>query len=128
MKPIIMDETDAVRADFAETRFPTRGAEPFMTCEQLKEQGTQLALDHADDLWLKLFQSTGKELARSGAEFTSEDIVDFIGLPPNESNHNAVGAAMKSLCQLLKLTRIGFRASNRPESRARMIAIWQGVF
>jgi len=89
------------------------------TGETLKQQGLALVESHTPEDWKADFAMVGRT---QGDEFTAEDIIDIIGLPPNP---NAVGAAMSALVKELKLVRVGYRPAKRPSRHAGVVAVWR---
>ncbi len=64
------------------------------TGAELRDEGMQLAAD-AVPTWYERAWRALVLLARAGVEFTSEDIVDIVGLPHGQAGantNNAVGA------------------------------------
>jgi len=100
-----------------------------VTGEQLKREGMALAADAApawlDDAWLALV-----DLVRSGRDFTSEDVVERVGLPrgtPGTNRNNAVGALFSAAAREGLIVRAGFRKATRPDLHARLLTVWRGV-
>lgn len=95
-----------------------------------KEEGIERALQ-PDGLaqWKEDFVNSVTAMADAGIRFTSEDVIERIGLP-NEAKTNAnnsVGAMMNALAKkgvIRKTTER--RMSQRPTSHAREIAVWAG--
>jgi hypothetical protein len=68
------------------------------------------------------------ELARSGAEFTVDDLTSRIGLPSAGTNaNNAVGAVFSSAAKRGEIVRVGYRPSRRVVGHGRVVAIWTGA-
>jgi hypothetical protein len=100
-----------------------------VTGEQLKQDGmslaAQAAADWLDDAWLALV-----ELVRTGRDFTSEEVVERVGLPrgtPGTNRNNAVGALFAAAAREGIITRVGFRKAVRPDLHARLLTVWRGV-
>ena len=122
--------------------------------EQISEQGTMFDLQYSDqwpnrvtglvakDLgvgqalaasdvqeWKVQFRKRAMFLAATGDPFTSEDIIEYVGLPrDSEMNaNNAVGAMMNALAKEGVIRKTKERqVSKRPQSHGREIAVWAG--
>ena len=98
----------------------------------LKERGMQLALS-PDRLaeWKREFKRTVVELASAGDPFTSEDVVERIGLPTGEialHANNAVGAMMNAMARKKIIKKTGYHwQSRRPASHGAEITVWEGA-
>ena len=62
-----------------------------------------------------------------GYRFSSEDLVNAIGLPDVRytNSNNAVGAKIRTWSHQRKIERVGFVKSQRSESHSRMIFLWE---
>ena len=91
----------------------------------LRDTGMQLALDAKPD-WSALADEWFANL-EEGTEFTSEDLVNAIGLPmatePTVNQNNAVGAKIRSLA--FQSTEVGSRKTVRITSHSRRVVIWR---
>jgi len=58
--------------------------------------------------------------------FTSEDLVNTIGLPTHAglNANNAIGAKMRTWSHQKMITRVGFEKATRSVSHGRFIAVW----
>lgn len=99
--------------------------------QALKDQGMERALSpETIEEWKEQFRSATVTLAKSGNGFTSEDVLDRVGLPSGtiKSNaNNAVGAMMNGLARrgvICKTTER--RPSRRPSSHAAELVVWKG--
>ena len=95
-----------------------------------KDLGVSQALA-ANDIqeWKAQFRRHATFLAGTGDTFTSEDIIDYVGLPrDSEMNaNNAVGAMMTVLAREGVIRKTKERqVSKRPLSHGREIAVWAG--
>lgn len=95
-----------------------------------KDMGTTVALTASDvQEWKTQFRKRAVFLAATGYPFTSEDIIEYVGLPrDSEMNaNNAVGAMMNALAKegVIRKTKER-RVSKRPLSHGREIAVWAG--
>lgn len=89
----------------------------------LRDSGMQLALDAKPD-WSALADAWF-DLLPEGTEYTSEDLVNAIGLPDNSAlnSNNAVGAKIRSLAS--RADEVGFRKTVRTTSHSRRIVVWR---
>ena len=95
-----------------------------------KDMGTAVALTASDiQDWKTQFRRHARILAALGEPFTSEDIIEHVGLPRNSemNQNNAVGAMMNALAKegVIRKTKER-RLSKRPLSHGREIAVWAG--
>lgn len=95
------------------------------TSDTLKLQGMQLALDAKPD-WSALADEWFNSLPL-GADFTSEDLVQAVGLPATAeyplNRNNAVGAKMRSWAG--RSEEVGYRKTVRITSHSRRIVLWR---
>ena len=63
--------------------------------------------------------------ARSGGEFTSDDIRLYVDGEPHHDN--AWGARFAAAARRGLIHRVGYRQSARPAGHARAVAVWRGV-
>lgn len=94
-----------------------------------KADGMALALKPATlDEWRERFRSHVADRA-PGATFTSEDVVDAVGLPTGEhgmNRNNAVGAMMSGLARRGLIRKTSRRVpSARPSSHAAELVVWE---
>ena len=89
----------------------------------LRDTGMQLALDAKPD-WSAL-ADTWFSLLPEGTEFTSEDLVNAIGLPDesNPNSNNAVGAKIRALAS--QSEEVGSRKTVRITSHSRRVVVWR---
>lgn len=99
---------------------------------QRKENGMAQALtpDHLEQ-WRKQFRRHVEQLASTGYMFTSEDVIEGVGLPAGDvyiNRNNAVGAMMNGLARagIIKKTRER-RQSRRPNSHGAELTVWIGA-
>ncbi len=93
--------------------------------ETLANEGSRLALI-TKSLWSFDADVWFGNLA-SGERFTSEDLIDAIGLPDksNPNSNNAVGAKIRTWSYGGTVERVGFEKTRRVSSHARMVTIWE---
>lgn len=97
-----------------------------------KDRGTALALSPETlDEWRERFRRAVEALARDGRTFTSEDVVDLVGLPAGEhgtNRNNAVGAMMNGLARRGVIRKTDRRVpSARPSSHGAELIVWAGA-
>ena len=68
------------------------------------------------------------ELARTGREFTADEVVARVGLPDAGTNrNNAVGAVFASAAKQGEIVKTGaYRPSRRVIGHGRIVAVWVG--
>jgi hypothetical protein len=98
---------------------------------QLKERGQTQAEAAADvQAWRESFVAAVVKLLRynPGAQFTSEDVLERVGLPRPDATsnaNNAVGAMMSGLARRGMIRKTSKRQpSTRASSHGREIAVW----
>ena len=91
----------------------------------LRDTGMQLALD-AKPEWSALADEWFANLPE-GTEFTSEDLVNAIGLPttaePTVNQNNAVGAKVRAFA--IQSEEIGSKKTVRITSHSRRVVVWR---
>lgn len=89
----------------------------------LRDIGMELALESKPD-WSARADEWFDNLVE-GTEYTSEDLVNAIGLPDNSAlnSNNAVGAKIRSLAS--RSDEVGFRKTVRTTSHSRRIVVWR---
>ena len=102
--------------------------EPEPTGEQLKEQGMVLALGRGGiEAWKEDFRATVDGLP-TGMHFTSEDILERVGLPSGEvkrDGNNAVGALMNGMAKREIIRKAGYHTnSRRSMSHGAELTVW----
>ncbi len=93
-----------------------------------KEQGQALVEGSkaVPEEWKTAFVREVQRLARTGRQFTSEDVVSVVGVPAG-ANPNVVGARVSACAKMRIIRRCGFRKSKRPERRSAIVAVWVGM-
>jgi len=97
----------------------------------LKEEGIALALSrHALFEWKREFRRVVRMLAKKGSPFTSEDVLEYTGLPNGDittNANNAVGAMMNAMAKEGWIRKTNERSkATRPTSHGRELAVWVG--
>lgn len=103
---------------------------PLPLGEQLAADGQQQAIAGAPPEWRDLARSTLLSLAASGARFTSEDLVNRIGLPTGDAGanrNNAVGAVFAAASRRGWITRVDYVKAKRAALHAAVVAVWIGT-
>jgi len=96
--------------------------------ERLKADGMAIAVA-AVPTWAAQARWAIDILAATGADFTSEDLVDLVGLPrgrPGTNRNNAVGAAFSGAARRGVIHEVGRRNASRPALHARRLTVWRG--
>jgi hypothetical protein len=96
--------------------------------EQLKLDGMTQAVDAVPD-WRTRAEQALIDLARSGEPFTSETLVERVGLPRGEvktNRNNAVGGLIGGASRRGLIRLIGYQKAKRRESHAAVVGIWVG--
>lgn len=98
--------------------------------QELKQAGMEQALQ-AHRQWQEEFREAAVALADSGVLFTSEDVLDVVGLPtggPGLHRNNAVGAMMNALARQKVIVKTGRHVpSRRNLSHGAELTQWVGV-
>ena len=100
---------------------------------ELKEIGMAQARQARDvQQWKAQFIAAATELAGRGWTFTSEDVVERVGLPRDDAGmnaNNAVGAVMNGLAKRGVIRKTAERRkSHRASSHGRELAVWVRAF
>ena len=102
-----------------------------MTGREAKEEGMARALQPQEVAdWKEQFERSVITLARRGVPFTSEDVIDAVGLPRDvkQNRNNAVGAMMSAMARRGFIRKTGRHIqSQRHVSHCREIREWIGV-
>ncbi len=96
---------------------------PTKTGEELRDEGSEKVTRNAPDEWLALCDAIIRQLARSGEEFTAEEVRMWCGNPPHP---NAIGARFLVASKARIITRTGYRNATRPEAHARVLRVYRG--
>jgi hypothetical protein len=97
--------------------------------DQLKADGMAQAI-RAVPTWAEQARVALTILARLGQDFTSEDLVDMVGLPrgkPETNRNNAVGAVFSGAARQGWIHEVGRRNARRPALHARRLTVWRGT-
>lgn len=93
--------------------------------EQLALVGMGLARDAASDAWKDRWNQAIAALARTGEEFTADDVRKIAGAPTD--HENAAGALFNGAARRGLIRRVGYRKSARDVLHAHPIAVWKGT-
>ena len=94
-----------------------------------KEDGMDAALKNADQAWKASFVECVERFAAKRVSFTSEDIIDEVGLQNSigMNKNNAVGAIMNGCAKRGIIIKTGRHVqSRRPRSNGAEITEWVG--
>lgn len=97
-----------------------------------RDAGQQQALERDDiAVWREEFRLAVYRMATaSPTPFTSEDVLETVGLPRGEigqHRNNAVGALMAGMARKGVIRRFGYTQSTRPSSHAAVLSQWVGA-
>jgi chloramphenicol 3-O-phosphotransferase len=85
------------------------------------------SLRYSDDAWRVAAYKAIHALATSGRAFTSDDVIDQVGMPPSGST-GAVGAMVTAAVKAFGLMCVGSRPSSRRERRGNRLMVWQDPY
>lgn len=89
-----------------------------------KEQGIARVTGNAEnDAWRQAAQTFILRL-NENEMFTSDDLVEAVGLPPSV---NGVGAFLHSMAQKGWIVKRGFKPATRASRHGAIVAIWEAV-
>ena len=93
--------------------------------ESLANIGSRIALIEKS-LWSVDAEMWFIKLKR-GTRFTSEDLIEAIGLPEENTlnSNNAIGAKVREWSHDGEISQVGFQRATRLTSHARAIALWE---
>ena len=93
---------------------------------RLRDIGAGLAGGASDEasIWRSNAAQTIERLAASGVEFSADDVISEVGMPPKP---NMVGAAFLSASKRKVIHSVGMTQGARPESHARVQRLWVGT-
>lgn len=83
-------------------------------------------LNNTSSSWLHKANIVLTGLAATGAEFTSEDVTEVVGLPPTGSP-NAVGALINAARNRGLIVRVGDTQARRRNQHAARLTLWKGA-
>lgn len=117
-----------------ETMFDLQYSGPSQTVVTgvaLKSEGIARAINNDSVAeWKVKFENHARLLVMHGQRFTSEDIVQYVGLPTGSvgtNANNAVGGMMNSLAKRGVIRKTSERRqSKRPTSHAAELIVWAG--
>lgn len=96
---------------------------PAKTGEELRDDGANKVTGNSPNEWVALCDAIIRQLARSGEEFTAEEVRMWCGNPPRQ---NAIGARFLAATKARIITRTGYRNATRPEAHARVLRVYRG--
>jgi hypothetical protein len=80
--------------------------------------------EHTGQDWKTLADLEILRLARSGRNFTAEDVTSVVGIPPKA---NAVGSRFSSAARRGLIEAVGFAQSSRASRHASRSLAWRGT-
>lgn len=92
--------------------------------ERARDAGMKSALDNSG-AWKHTAQAAIEYLAKTGKQFTAEDVREIAGDPPG--HYNAMGAAIRAAAQRGSIRKVGFRKATRESLHATELAVWEGI-
>jgi hypothetical protein len=96
----------------------------------LKAAGMEQATSAAGS-WVETALDAVAQLAATGRDFTSEDVIELVGVPHvggGANRNNAVGAMMSAAAKAGLARKTGrYVEARRPVSHARVVAVWRGT-
>lgn len=93
---------------------------------RLRDEGAQQALDGADTRARLAGEKAIRDLARSGREFTSDDVHELVGHPLGASTA-VMGSLFLTSAQAGLIEHVGYRQSRRREAHGRVVKTWRGT-
>jgi hypothetical protein len=96
----------------------------------LKEVAMESVIAGTDDEWKGAFIKAQEELASTGQPFTSETVIDCVGLSDEAGSlkNNVVGALMAAASKRGLIQKTGEHvSSSRPRSHGAELTVWVGV-
>lgn len=79
------------------------------------------------DVWTLRAEKAVQHLLSQGRTFTSDDVIEAVGLPRLESapnRNNAVGALFQSLAKRGVIKKVGYAKTRRAIGHARVVTVW----
>lgn len=98
--------------------------------KRLGQAAAILAADSRHYSWTQDFKAHMQHLAISGYQFTVDDVIAKIGLPPGNTganSNNVVGAMISGWAKKGLIRRCGYTKSTRALSHGRVVAVWVGI-
>lgn len=94
----------------------------LFTAEEAKRAGIAEVLGHTKMSWQFAMLHAATQLVKEGKTFTSEDLTDLVGMPPNHPS--AVGAVIGGIVRQLGLKSCGRVNGKHPKSHAAKLEVW----
>jgi hypothetical protein len=91
-----------------------------------RNEGIRTAALNTWEPWRHSAEAAIVKLADAGAPFTSDDLVDAVGLPALSST-NALGALFAGAARRGLIVRVGYTPSRRASRHNSVVAVWQGT-
>lgn len=104
----------------------TPGPEGEAAGRRRGEAGMAVAAAATWSPWRRRFEDALAELAASGREFVSDDVLAICG-EPVASSCKSVGALVNAAARSGLIERVDYRTSRRPSRNGSVIAVWRGA-
>lgn len=98
----------------------------YAEAEARKQQGMGTAADSTDPWWHACAMQAIREIAKTGEEFQSYDLVLRYGVP-EPANPNHWGPLLRDAAKAGLIVKAGFGASKRPTSARSALRLWRGA-
>ncbi len=90
-----------------------------------RDDGARAAELNTFGPWKLAAERALADLAASGREWTSDDLLERVGLPI-ASSRNTVGAVIQAAVKRGDIEPVGYTQSTRPSAHGRVIRVWRG--
>ena len=91
-----------------------------------RDRGAVQAANAVHPYWKLAAEKALRDLARSGREFTSDDLHERVGHALG-GHREAMGALFLTAAKQEVITQAGYRKSTRPEAHGRILTVWCGT-
>lgn len=99
---------------------------PDVEAKRLRDEGAQQALDAADTRGRLAGEQAIRTLAKSGREFSSDDVHEMVGHPLGCSSA-VMGSLILTAAKSGVIEHVGYRQSRRREAHGRVVKTWRGT-
>lgn len=91
-----------------------------------RDDGQRTALFATDIRWRQAAERAIEDLARSGLEWSIEDVTDRVGRALG-SPRNALGGLISTAARRGLIVKVGYRQSREPSRAGGVVAVWRGA-